>query len=1023
MNICAKKIWCLILLLVTVCLANAQTTPFAFSHFTLDNNLYAHILMRDSKGYLWIGSDGLFRYDGVNLKHFIHDPKNNNSLVSDIVKSIAEDKKGRIWVGSIKGISCYDPASDSFTNYEYAGDNPKNRNGLFDNILFTDAGGALWCGNQSGISRFDEHKNQFVLYNLLKYQSPGHKQGIFVTSITDDKKNKDWLWLSSYDGLVHFNKKTGFARYYYPDGPVITMNNLFQDSHGRLWVATWGRGLGYFNEASGRFSFSLFERDNHFGTDNIVFHIQEDVKGKDSSLFFISTNKGLCLPDLRDPEKVYFKYFYNHQPDEPKSIGAPPSQTLIDKQGIIWVATDADVSYILPSTQVFREINSTNQPHALINSITEEKLGSDHYQYWLSCWYTDGLILCDENFLPKEKFKLPGGYGRTANSRQINQVVIDPETKDVWIATMDGLYKWNRAKNTIKAYYPDKSNPLSLPTQYVMNLLLDHQKRLWIGTYHMGFAVMNTTNDTFIKLPDQVQTWAKGKRVFCMHEDRRERLWLGCAGALFKMDEKTGKWQIYEHQKKNNKSKASGDVNGMAEDKNGNIWIGNDEGLNRFNEKTNDFELFTTTDGLSNDHIYNIVCDKAGILWAGTASGLNSIDPATNIIKSFYEKDGLSLNDQSNAIMIKSDNKIATAGAKGYVTLFDPAKLYRNSGPPPVYITSLKLYNKQDNRRSYFPLPKEINLSYDENYFSIDFIALNLMNAGDNKYAYQLTGLDKNWIQSGSEHSATYSNLSAGKYTFKVKAANNDGVWNNQGARLIITISPPFWKTWWFITLCVIIVFIIGYSLYNYRLEQLLQVERLRTKISTDLHDDIGSTLSSISILSELVLHKKDKEQTDEMLNEIKDNAINLMEKMDDIVWSINPKNDSLEDLLSRITRFASQLFEAKNIEHVITIQPDIKDLKLSMESRQHLYLIIKESINNIVKHANCTKASITAICKDHLLNVVINDNGKGFKTDRNYSGNGLINLKERAIKMGANVQIDSISRKGTTVAISIKIK
>jgi len=556
-----------------------------------------------------------------------------------------------------------------------------------------------------------------------------------------------------------------------------------------------------------------------------------------------------------------------------------------------------------------------------------------------------------------------------------------------------------------------------------MSLLLDHQKRLWIGTYHMGFAVMNTTNDTFIKLPDQVQTWAKGKRVFCMHEDRRERLWLGCAGALFKMDEKTGKWQIYEHQKNNNKSKASGDVNGMAEDKNGHIWIGNDEGLNRFNEKTNDFELFTTNDGLSNDHIYNIVCDKAGILWAGTASGLNSIDPATNIIKSFYEKDGLSLNDQSNAIMIKSDNKIATAGAKGYVTLFDPAKLYRNSGPPPVYITSLKLYNKQDNRRSYFPLPKEINLSYDENYFSIDFIALNLMNAGDNKYAYQLTGLDKNWIQSGSEHSATYSNLSAGKYTFKVKAANNDGVWNNQGARLIITISPPFWKTWWFITLCVIIVFIIGYSLYNYRLEQLLQVERLRTKISTDLHDDIGSTLSSISILSELVLHKKDKEQTDEMLNEIKDNAINLMEKMDDIVWSINPKNDSLEDLLSRITRFASQLFEAKNIEHVITIQPDIKDLKLSMESRQHLYLIIKESINNIVKHANCTKASITAICKDHLLNVVINDNGKGFKTDRNYSGNGLINLKERAIKMGANVQIDSISRKGTTVAISIKIK
>jgi len=1019
----AKKFLSLLLLIAIACCAHAQTTPFAFSHFTLDNNLYAHVLMRDSKGYLWVGSDGLFRYDGVNLKHFIHDPKNNNSLVSDIVKSIAEDKKGRIWIGAIKGVSCYDPATDSFTNYEYAGDNPKNGNGLFDNILFTDAGGVLWCGNQSGISRFDDKRNQFILYDLPKYQSPGHKGGIFITSIIDDKKNHDWLWLSSYDGLVHFNKKTGFARYYYPDSLPVTMNNLFQDSHGRLWVATWGHGLGYFNEASGKFSFSFFEPDYHVGTDNIVFHIQEDIKGKDSSLFFISTNKGLCLPDMSYPGKVRFKYFYNHQPDDPRSIGAIPSQTLIDKQGIIWVATDNDVSYILPSTPVFREINSTNHPRALINSITEENLDGGHHQYWLSCWYTDGLLLCDENFLPKQKVQLPGGHGKTANSRQINQVVIDPETKDVWIATMDGLYKWNRTKNTIKAYYADRSNSLSLPSEHVMSLLLDHQKRLWIGTYHMGFVLMNTVNDTFIKLPDQIQKSAKGKRVFCMHEDNKQRIWLGCAGALFRLDEKTEKWQIYEHQKNNNKSKAAGDVNGMAEDKNGNIWIGNDEGLNRLNERTNDFELFTTVDGLSNDRIYNIVCDKAGILWAGTASGLNSIDPSTNIIKSFYEKDGLSLNDQSNAIMIKSNNEIATAGAQGYITLFDPAKLYRNSSPPPVYITSLKLFNKQDNRQSYFPSPKEINLSYNENYFSIDFIALNLMNAGDNKYAYQLTGLDKNWIQSGKEHSVTYSNLGAGKYTFKIKAANNDGVWNNQGASLIIIISPPFWKTWWFIALCVIAVFIISYVLYNYRLEQLLRLERLRTKISTDLHDDIGSTLSSISILSELVLHKKDKAQADEMLNEIKDNAISLMEKMDDIVWSINPKNDSLEDLLSRITRFASQLFEAKNIEHTINIQPDIKDLKLSMESRQHLYLMIKESINNIVKHANCNKASITANCKDHLLNVVIDDNGKGFKTDKNHSGNGLINLKERAAKMGANVRIESIPRKGTTVAISIKIK
>lgn len=1018
-----KMFLCLSWLIAAASFARAQTTRFAFSHFTLDNNLYAHVLLRDSKGYLWIGSDGLFRYDGINLKHFIHDPKNNNSLVSDVVKSIAEDKNGRIWIATIKGISCYNPVTDSFTNYEYAGDGLNNTSRMLDNVLFADTEGTLWCGNQLGISRFDSRKNQFIFFDLVKYQLRGHKKGTFITGIINDKKDKGWLWMSSYDGLVHFNKKTRIARYYYPNGAPITINSPFQDSHGRLWLATWGRGLGYFDENKARFSFYPFEPNKHFGSDNIVFNVQEDVISKDSSLFFVSTNMGLCLLNLHDPQRVHYNYFYNHQPDDPKSIGSTPAQTLIDKQGVIWVGTDNDVSFILPSTQVFRQANATSSPSALISSITEEKLGNGHYQYWLSCWYTNGLVLCDENFLPKKKIQLPRGYPQTIDSRQINQVVVDPETKDIWIATMDGLYKWSRARNTIKAYFPDQLNPLSLPSEHVMSLLLDHQKRLWIGTYHNGFTAMNTADDSFIKIPSQIQNRAKDKRVFCIYEDSKQRIWLGCAGALFRMDEKTGKWQIYQHQKNNNKSKASGDVNGLAEDKNGNIWIGNDEGLNRFNEKTNDFDLFTTADGLSNNHIYNIVCDKTDILWAGTTNGLNSIDPATNVIKSFYEKDGLTLNDQSNAIMIKSDNQIVTAGTRGSVTIFDPAKLYRNTVPPPVYITSLKLFNKQDDRQSYFPLPKKINLSYNENYFSIDFIALNLLNARDNKYAYQLTGLDKNWIQSGNDHSVTYSNVSPGRYTFKVKAANNDDVWNNQGASLIITISPPFWKTWWFITLCVVVIIIIGYSLYNYRLEQLLQVERLRTRISTDLHDDIGSTLSSISILSELVLHKKDKEQADEMLNEIKDNAISLMEKMDDIVWSINPKNDSLEDLLSRITRFASQLFEAKNIEHTITIQPDIKDLKLSMESRQHLYLMIKETINNIVKHANCTNASITASCKDHLLNVVINDNGKGFKTDKNHSGNGLINLKERGAKMGANIQIESMPRRGTSVAISIKIK
>lgn len=1022
MSVFAKKITCLFLLIAAIGhLANAQVTPYAFSHITLYNNQYARTLMRDSKGYLWIGSDGLFRFDGISTRRFTHDPKNNNSLVNDIVKSLVEDKKGRIWIGTIKGISRYDPATDSFTNYEPDAGNAKHPETHLDNILFIDRDSVLWSGDKEGISRFDEANNRFIYYDLEKYQQPGHHKGNFITRIIDDKKNNGWLWLSSYDGLVHFNKKTGSAKYYYPPGPLLTLTSLLEDTRGRLWVGTWGSGLGLFDEAQGRFSFFMFEGRTHLGSDNIIFNMQEAIAGKDSNLFLLCTNKGLTVLDLHDPAAIKYRFFYIHQPDDKKSIGGIALETLTDKQGIIWVATGNDVSYILPATQPFRRVNSTNIPDAQIGNIVEEKLPGGSARYWLSCWYAGGLVACDENFLP-EKVKLPAGYGTTANSKQVNQVLIDSITNSMWIATLDGLYQCDRSHNTIKTFRPGDAGRSGLPSEQVMCILIDHQKRLWIGTYKNGISLLNTGNDSFLKLPQPIIAAFNNKRVFCIFEDSRQRIWVGSSMGLLRMDEKDGTWQIYQHQKDNIRSKAAGNVNGIVEDKNGTIWIGNDEGLNRYNEKANDFDLFTMADGLSNDHVYSMVCDRSGMLWIGTSGGLNALNPATRSIKSFYEKDGLLSNDVSNALFIKSNNEMVAAGTGGYVTIFDPAKMYRNTAPPPVYITSLRLFNNSD-KRSPFPLPREVHLSYDENYFSIDFIALNLMNATDNKYAYQLTGLDKNWLPGGAEHTATYSNLGAGRYVFRVKASNNDGVWNRQGASLVIIISPPFWKTWWFIALCIIAALAIVYSIYSYRLEQLLRVERLRTKISTDLHDDIGSTLSSISILSELVLHKKNRAQADEMLNEIKDNAINLMEKMDDIVWSINPRNDSLEDLLSRITRFAANLFEAKDIDHTITIPPDIKELKLSMEARQHMYLMIKESINNIIKHAGCSTASISATYTAHLLQIIISDNGRGFDTPGNGSGNGLMNLRERAGKMGAVVGINSSPGKGTTVTIGIKIK
>jgi hypothetical protein len=329
----------------------------------------------------------------------------------------------------------------------------------------------------------------------------------------------------------------------------------------------------------------------------------------------------------------------------------------------------------------------------------------------------------------------------------------------------------------------------------------------------------------------------------------------------------------------------------------------------------------------------------------------------------YFTDVGLISNSQYNYITNNSNGEVMIGG-NGFLTVFNPLALTINNTPPPVYITSLHILNRNGSDTLLNYPSGTLHLSYNQNYFNVYFTALNLINATANKYAYKLEGLDKDWTPANNITVANYSNLSPGTYTFKVIAANNNGVWNNKGASLTIIVSPPFWQTWWFILLCAIAVGSIIYLFYRYRLNAALRVERLRTRISTDLHDDIGSTLSSISILSDMVMHDAANGNSKEMLHEIKENSVNLMEKMDDIVWSINPRNDSLEKLLLRIKRFAAQLFEAKNIEYEIDISENIHSFKLPMEIRQHLYLMIKEAINNIIKHSQCTQAKIcTIIC------------------------------------------------------------
>jgi ligand-binding sensor domain-containing protein/two-component sensor histidine kinase len=1005
------KKYLLLLCLLYSFLLNAQSINF--SHFTLEHNLPAQFLMQDSRGYIWIASEGVFRFDGLTTKRFVHDSKSPNSLVDNNVKNIVEDKDGTIWIAAQRGISHYYPPKDLFENFNFNNVDAKQFNSATDNFIFCDDDANVWLGNQTGIYLFNKKTKKFRNYPLQQYQQPGRAKGNFITSIIQDKTNKNFLWLSSFDGIAHFNKTNGSAEYFYPGSKQMLLSKVFLDTHNKLWICSWGEGLGTFDPASKQFIFHSFEKDTHYGITNVVSDIKEQSINKDSSIFYVSCSRGFGVFTTSVPKNAstFFDSFYVNNPTDKKTIGPQPHEILIDKQGTVWVGTGADISYILHNNQVFKNYTGNL---GNVYCIDEEKDSSKTSHYLIASWYMNGLFNYNDALNKISKPTILNTVSKTNDSKQINTILNDSVNNTTWIATFDGLFKWNRKTNAVKVFSHDTTNKSSLPSGRVMALAKDNYNRLWIAMYAKGIAVLNLADNKCIALPSSLKNIVESSFTPVLFSDKNNRIWIGAGDRLLCINPSDFSFNIYN---------IVGQVNCIMQENQNRIWVGCAQGLCMFNDKKKNFDLFTMQDGLPNDEIDCIDCDVAGNLWIGTAEGISNMNIKTKTFTNYFTDDGLISNSEYNCIINNSKGEVMIGG-NNFITVFNPTSLSVNNQPPPVYITSLRLLKQNGaDTLMYYPSGK-LHLTYNQNYFNVYFTALNLINASANKYAYKLEGLDKDWIYTSNRTVANYSNLSPGTYTFKIKAANNNGVWNNTGASLTIIISPPFWQAWWFILLCAMAAIVMIYSLYRYRLNEVLRVERLRSRISTDLHDDIGSTLSSISILSDMAMHDAANGNSKNMLYEIKENSVNLMEKMDDIVWSINPRNDSLEKLLLRIQRFAAQLFEAKNIEYDIDISDNIQSYKLSMEIRQHLYLMIKEAINNIIKHSNCTQANISIkYTHDHLL-VKIYDNGKGFNTSETTYGNGLINLKERAQHINAYLEIQSQKEtSGTEIKIELKIK
>ena len=456
---------------------------------------------------------------------------------------------------------------------------------------------------------------------------------------------------------------------------------------------------------------------------------------------------------------------------------------------------------------------------------------------------------------------------------------------------------------------------------------------------------------------------------------------------------------------------SSNNLTALLVEENGNIWIGTKgNGMDYFDRAKNNFEHYTTTEGLCSNAIFNLVKDEKGRLWIGTGNGLSCFDPATERFTNFSRTDGLVNAEFNRYSASKLSNGYILMGGMDGIDYFHPDSVLGSRIPPQVQITGLKVFDKD-----LFPF-SDISLSHDQNYISIEFAAMDFRNPAANKFAYQLKGINKDWVIAGNDHSISYANLEPGRYHFFVKAAGSDGVWNENPAEIYFTILTPWWRTWWFYCLCGLSLAAILFAFYKFRIGQVKKLLQLRTKISQDLHDDVGAALSGIKVFSQLA---KDRPASSAAyLDKISNYSDEMLNKMGDIVWSLNNENDSFEHLIGKLRSYAEAVTAAKNIWLVFEVNPKFERIGLNIILRKNIYMITREAINNAVKYAECRSIQVLLKFKDAGAELVIADDGKGFNKDNMTTGNGLINMRKRAEEMRGQFTVETVPQKGTEIRV-----
>lgn len=1008
--------FCNLLLAIT---GAAQKPSLYFNNLSAVNGLSnnkVNCILQDRRGFMWIGTDdGLNRYDGYRFQTFRHE-KSKNGLSGNIITDLHEDEEGVIWISTADGgLTRYNyhlPASEQFKSFRHA---PADAQAISANILNAieeDANGFLWLASSGqGLLRFDKKKREF--------SEPVKRPSRTVLALCKDNKGKIWAGREG-GGLIRVDPVSfeceEDSRYkdVYAKLPHQTVTSLFRDRSGNIWMGSWdkvvyriensGKDLSVFSSSSKPYSF-IPDDPLCFAEDNRGYIW---IGGQYAGLHLFNTHTG-----------QFFNY--RHQTALEGSIADDRINCIyIDRSGIVWIGTNMGISMHDPSTRQFEQ---TFLPAASSSLVIYDYLNLE--DDCLLMGTSEGLFrqYRDGSF-SQEKLMYKG---RPLSATRFYQ----DEELGLMIGTNVSLFRYLNGKLQL---LPNTENDVvmgniieSRVTSILRDSMEGHPALLVIPFGHY-IAYYDLFRKTWINRRDTSRNIIarlniRDNLVRKFFKAANGQIWIATVKAGL------GEWKqsgitYYSHDPANNTSIGSNHIFDLAEDKNHHLWITTyGAGLFQFNPTQKTFERVPASHNLAE----GIQIDASGNIWMIANGSLHKYNPQRKSYTSFQLPDVEKTGGVKGPIYKDPRGRMYLSGNRYFIS-FHPDSIPDVRNKLAVCLTDLRVFDSSYSDRLY--LNKPVRLPYNQNYFTIEFAAPMYQAGYPVQYSHMLEGADRDWIMDGQNNSANYTNLDAGDYVFKVRASIKPGEWSDQPTILYLRIYPPFWKTGWFFSICLAGIAILIYGIYKYRINELLKRQAIRNKIAQDLHDNIGSTLSSISVYSQVakIYRQKDKQEAlQETLEKISSTSSEMISEMNDIVWAINPRNDSMSTILQRMESFARPLLASRNIQFRFEADDSILALQLEMTKRKNFYLIFKEAVNNALKYADSKNLWVTIRLEGNMLLLDVKDDGKGMDKTladkvHSLSGNGLPNMKRRAKEMNGKLVVESETGRGTSIRLQFPI-